>query len=94
MLTFLAVLALTNLVVAILEEERRLSRQALVLSERRLTEMVDNLPGGVIHVDGKRADGQYRRGGNHRVCQGRNASDGRVVPTTPHAGTARKLAEA
>ncbi len=52
MLAFLSVLAPTTLTVAILDQERRASQQALVLSERRLTEMVENLPGGVIHVDG------------------------------------------
>ena len=52
LMTFLTILSLTTLTVAVLEQERRATQDALLQSERRLTEMVENLPAGTIHVDG------------------------------------------
>jgi PAS domain S-box-containing protein len=49
---FLGILALSTLAVAILDQERREVRDALQHSERRLSEMVENLPAGALHVDG------------------------------------------
>ncbi len=49
---FLSILVLTTTVVAILERERRHTQEALQQSQRRLTEMVENLPAGAIHVEG------------------------------------------
>ncbi len=52
LLTFLTILSLTTITVAVLEQERRQTQDALLQSERRLTEMVENLPAGAIHVEG------------------------------------------
>jgi PAS domain S-box-containing protein len=49
---FLSILSLSTMVVAILELERRRTHEALLQSQRRLTEMVENLPAGAIHVEG------------------------------------------
>ena len=52
LLTFLGTLSLTTLAVGIIEQERRWTSDQLLESQRRLTEMVENLPAGAIHVDG------------------------------------------
>jgi PAS domain S-box-containing protein len=51
---FLSILSLSTMTVAILEHERRRTHEALSKSQRRLTEMVENLPAGAIHVEGNR----------------------------------------
>jgi PAS domain S-box-containing protein len=51
LLTFLGILSLTALTVAILEGERSANRAALVQSQRRLLEMIENLPAGAVYVE-------------------------------------------
>lgn len=48
----LGIFVFTTIVISVLEHERRQALVALQQGDRRMTEMVENLPAGAIHVEG------------------------------------------